>query len=198
MRPDLHVVAGLVRPGSRVLDLGCGSGELLDHLSTKRGCSVTGVDTDPDSLIAAIRRGVPVIDLDIDTQLDQFGDDSYDLVVVSQTLQATRHPAALLSEVLRIAGHGVVSIPNFALWKHRVSLLTRGRMPVSAELPHTWYDTPNIHLASLSDVESLFDQLGVRVRRRVLLDTAGRTATGLRARGPANLLAAGAVYLVSR
>ncbi|MCD6639253.1 MAG: methionine biosynthesis protein MetW, partial [Nocardioides sp.] len=149
MRPDLHVVAGLVAPGSRVLDLGCGTGELLHHLATERGCTVTGVDTDGDALITAIRRGVPVIDLDIDTQLDQFASGGYDVVVLSQTLQATRHPDEILTEVLRIAPHGIVSLPNFALWKHRLSLLARGRMPVSQELPHPWYGTPNIHLAAL-------------------------------------------------
>lgn len=198
MRADLLVVADLVEPGSRVLDLGCGPGELLDHLATRKDCRGTGVDSDPASLIAAIRRGVSVIALDLDEQLDQFAADGYDLVVVSQTLQATRRPDEILAEVLRIAPRAIVSVPNFALWKHRWELLVRGRMPVSEELPHTWYATPNIHLATLSDVEALFARLGVRVQRRVLLDAAGNAAGGLRARGPANLLASGAVYLISR
>lgn len=198
MRPDLQVVAELVRPGSRVLDLGCGTGELLDHLAHQRSCTVTGVDTDPESLISAIRRGVAVIDLDIDTQLDQFGDDTYDLVIVSQTLQATRHPAELLGEVIRIAPKAVVSVPNFALWKHRLHLLAKGRMPVSPELPYTWFDTPNIHLATLADVEKLFDDLHIQVDRRLVIDASGRVVRGLPARRLANLLAAGAVYLLSR
>ncbi len=127
----------------------------------------------------------------------EFADDSYDLVVVSQTLQATRHPDRVLAEVGRIAGRGIVSVPNFGLWKHRAGLLLRGRMPVSAELPHPWYDTPNIHLATLADLEDLFDDQGFDVRRRELLDAEGRSAAGLRARGPANLMASGAVYLVA-
>lgn len=196
MRPDLEVVAGLVEPGSRVLDLGCGDGQLLAHL-TARGCAGTGVDVDPGSLLAAIRAGVPVIELDLDTQLGEFADGSYDLVVVSQTLQATRHPDRVLREIARIAGRGVVSVPNFGLWKHRAQLLLSGRMPVSAELPHPWFDTPNIHLATLADLEDLFAAEGLRVEQRRLLDASGRAATGLRARGPANLMASGAVYLVA-
>jgi methionine biosynthesis protein MetW len=197
MRPDLEVVAGLVQPGSRVLDLGCGDGQLLAHLARSLGCSGTGVDHDATTMTTAIRSGVAVIELDIDTQLAEFADDSYDLVVVSQTLQATRHPDRTLAQIGRIAGRGIVSVPNFGLWKHRAGLLVRGRMPVSAELPHPWYDTPNIHLATLADLEDLFTTGGFRVEARVLLDAHGRAATGVRARGPANLLASGAVYLVS-
>ena len=127
MRPDLEVVAALVPPGSRVLDLGCGDGALLAELTASRGCTGTGVDRDPASLRAAIRRGVPVIELDLDAGLGEFADGSYDLVVVSQTLQASRHPDRVLDEVVRIAGRGIVSVPNFGLWKHRAELALRGR-----------------------------------------------------------------------
>lgn len=198
MRADLEVVAELVSPGSRVLDLGCGDGQLLAHLFETRDCTGIGVDHDGAAVLGAIRRGVPVIELDIDTQLGEFADHTYDLVVVSQTLQAARRPDALLDEIGRIAGRGIVSVPNFGLWKHRAALLTRGRMPVSAELPHAWFETPNIHLATLADLEELFEAEGWEIRRRVLLDAHGKPATGLAARGPANLLAAAAVYLVEQ
>ncbi len=194
MRPDLQVVADLVPAGSRVLDLGCGDGALLAHLATK-GCTGTGVDQDSESFVTAVRRGVPMIALDIDSQLDEFADDSYDVVVVSQTLQATRHPDQILDHVRRLAGTGIVSVPNFAHWKHRLTLTLKGRMPVSAGLPHRWYETPNIHLATLSDLEELFPQRGLVVHRRVLLDADGKERS---VRGPANLLASGAVYAVGR
>lgn len=197
MRADLDAVARLVPRGSRVLDLGCGDGELLASLAADRGCTGTGVDADPDSVVAAIGRGVSVIELDMDAQLDEFADDSYDLVVVSQTLQATRNPAAILRQVARIAGRGIVSVPNFGLWRHRVDLVLRGRMPVSDALPHRWWETPNIHLATLSDLEALFAAEGFAVEERVLLDGAGRPVSGLRSRGPANLLASGAAYRIS-
>ena len=197
MRPDLEVVAELIPPGCRVLDLGCGDGQLLADLARRSRCTGTGVDRDPAMLRAAIRRGVAVVELDLDTQLGEFASASYDVVVVSQTLQATRHPDRVLAEVARIAGRGIVSVPNFGLWRHRASLALRGRMPVSAELPHPWYDTPNIHLATLADLEELFAAQGFLMRDRRLLDATGRAASGPRARGPANLMASGAVYLVT-
>lgn len=196
MRPDLAVVSHLVPPGSHVLDLGCGDGALLADLA-RHGCTGTGVDTDPDSVVAAIGRGVPVIELDMDTQLGEFADGSYDVVVVSQTLQAVRHPAGVLREVARIAGRGIVSVPNFGLWRHRVDLALRGRMPVSAALPHPWWDTPNIHLATLSDLEDLFDAESFVVEERVLLGSDARPLAAVRRRGPANLLAAGAIYRIA-
>jgi methionine biosynthesis protein MetW len=197
VRPDLQVVAGLVPPGARVLDLGCGDGQLLGHLMATLGCAGTGADRDPAALVAAIRRGVPVIQLDIDTQLDEFADDSYDVVVVSRTLQTTRSPDAVLGEIRRIAGLGVVSVPNFGLWRHRVQLALRGRMPVSTELPYPWHDTPNIHLAALVDLERLFAERRFEVHRRVLLDAAGRAVGGPFVRHAANLLASGAAYQIS-
>lgn len=196
MRPDLEVVASLVDRGSRVLDLGCGDGQLLAYLFRELGCRGTGVDVDPPAVLAAIRRGVPVIELDLDRGLSEFADGTYDVVVVSQTLQAMRHPDAVLRDISRISGRGIVSVPNFGLWRHRAHLMLRGRMPMSAELPNPWWSTPNIHVSTLADLEALFETLDFDVRRRVLLDASGTATEGLRARGPANLMASGAVYLV--
>jgi methionine biosynthesis protein MetW len=196
VRPDLDLVAGLVPPGARVLDLGCGEGDLLAHLARERGCSGTGVEIDEPSVLRAIRKGVPVIELDVDTALGEFADSSYDVVVLSRTLQALRRPADVLAEMRRIGERCIVSVPNFGLWRHRASLLTTGRMPVSRELPYPWFETPNIHLSTLADLEELFGARELVVERRLLLDEAGRPLRG--GSRLANLRAGAAVYLLSR
>ncbi|GAA1940525.1 methionine biosynthesis protein MetW [Nocardioides marmoribigeumensis] len=194
MRNDLRVVSGLVPDGSRVLDLGCGAGELLSHLAT-RGCRGTGVDTDEEAVLGAIRSGVSVIELDVDHDLGEFADDTYDVVVLSRTLQALHRPADVLTEIRRIGRRCVVSVPNFGLWKHRAFLAVRGRMPVSRALPHEWFDTPNIHLATLPDMEALFARTRWDVEQRVLLDESG---SPLRRQAGGNLRAGAAAYLLQR
>jgi methionine biosynthesis protein MetW len=194
MRPDLEVVADLVPDGSRVLDLGCGAGELLSHLAM-RGSRGTGVDTDEAAVLAAIRSGVSVIELDIDRELGEFGDDTYDVVVLSRTLQALHRPADVLGEIRRIGRRCVVSVPNFGLWKHRAFLMLRGRMPMSRALPYEWFETPNIHLATLPDLDDLFARTGWRVDRQLLLDERGRL---MHASVGGNLRAAAAVYALTR
>ncbi|HSE71263.1 MAG TPA: methionine biosynthesis protein MetW [Nocardioidaceae bacterium] len=194
-RPDLEVVARLVPEGSRVLDIGCGDGDLLAHLVHEHACSGTGVEIDPSAVLAAIRRGVPVIEVDLDEQLDEFADNAYDVVVMSQTLQATRRPADVLREISRVGRRCIVSVPNFGLWRHRMGLLLRGRMPVSRELPHPWHETPNIHLSTLADLEALFEHLGLVVEQRILLD---EKAHPMRSSHAANLRAGAAVYVLTR
>lgn len=195
MRPDLDVVAGLVPAGSRVLDLGCGEGELLRHLFHEKGCTGTGVEIEDEAVVRAIRRGVPVVELDVDSELSELADDSYDVVVLSRTLQALRRPADVLAEIRRIGRRCVVSVPNFGLWKHRASLVVRGRMPVSRELPYPWFETPNIHLSTLPDLEELFAARHWTVETRLLLDERGRELAHQRL---ANLRAGAAVYLLRR
>lgn len=195
LRPDLAVVANLVPTGSRVLDLGCGDGELLDALVCRRGCRGTGVEKDPDAVLAAIRRGVPVVELDLDTQLSEFTDDSYDVVVLSRTLQAVLHPQLVLQEMARIAPRMVVTMPNFGLWRNRLRLL-RGHMPQSKDLPFTWYETPNLHHATLVDLRAFFDELGLVVEQSVALDESGKPS---RWSGRAsNLMAGAGLYVLAR
>ena len=195
MRPDLEIVARLVPADARVLDLGCGSGDLLERLSTK-GCRGTGVEIDSEAFLASVARGVAVLSLDLDTGLDAFADDSYDVVVMSVTLQTTRRPKHVLSEISRIAPAAILSVPNFAYWRHRSELMLTGRMPVSAELPYPWFQTPNIHLSTLPDTEALFDDVGLDISTRILLDEDHRPLRS--ARLASNLRAARAVYTLTR
>lgn len=187
----------MVPAGARVLDLGCGDGALLEHLIRIKGCDGHGVEIRTEEFHACIDRGVPVVQSDIDTELDEFEADSFDVVVLSQTLQATRRPAFVLAEMMRIAPTGIVSFPNFGHWRIRGKLVTRGRMPSSRLLPYTWYDTPNIHLCTIRDFEELAAAEGVHITARVPLNSRGGQAAGYVERRP-NLLAAGAVYRLGK
>ncbi len=192
LRPDLELIAQLIPQDSRVLDLGCGDGELLRML-VRKGCTGTGVEIEPSEFVAALRAGVDVIDLDLDSQLGEFADDSYDVVVLSRTLQNVQKPRDVLEQISRIAVHCVVSMPNFAHWSSRARLL-RGRMPMSKDLPYPWYDTPNLHYTSLKDLEPLFRSLGLRIDRCIPLNERGEAhALGNLA---SNMVASSAVYLL--
>lgn len=191
-RPDLELIAQLIPQDSRVLDLGCGNGELLRML-IRKGCTGTGVEIEPAELVAALRSGVDVIDLDLNTQLGEFADDSYDVVILSRTLQNVQKPRDVLEQISRIAVHCVVSMPNFAHWSSRARLLA-GHMPMSKDLPYPWYDTPNIHYTSLRDLEPLFRSLGLRIDRCIPLNQRG----GAHPLGnmASNMFASSAVYLL--
>jgi methionine biosynthesis protein MetW len=197
VRPDLDVVAGLVGHGARVLDLGCGDGALLEHLTTRQGCVGHGIERSVEGFHACIARGVPVSLGDLHEELLRLDEGAFDCAVLSLTLQATSQPADVLAELLRVASRCVVSLPNFGHWRLRTSLLVRGRMPANRALPYAWYDTPNVHLCTLRDFEDLVAATGWRRGARVLLDEDGRARSGGRRVAP-NLLAAGAAYLLTR
>jgi methionine biosynthesis protein MetW len=197
MRPDLEIVAGLVPAGSRVLDLGCGDGALLAHLIAERGCDGHGVEIDGDAVLSCIAAGVPVTEGAIENVLRDFGDDAFDVVLLSWTLQTTRRPGAVVAGMMRVAPVGVVSFPNFAHWRLRTGLLLQGRMPSSLALPQSWEETPDIHPCTLADFDSLVRSLGLGVSERVLLGPS-RGRAGADARLRPNLLAAAAVYRLAR
>ena len=197
MRADLDLVAQMIAPGSRVLDLGCGDGDLLAELIASRGCRGQGVEVSREALHACVERGVPVVEADIDRGLPEFDDGAFDVVVLSQTLQAVRRPALALREVTRVGRLGIVSFPNFGHWRLRAQLLVRGRMPVTRTLPYRWHETPNVHLCTIRDFESLARAEGLTLLDRRLLDAGGGPALARAARRP-NLLAAGAAYLLRR
>jgi len=197
VRADLDLVAQMIAPGSRVLDLGCGDGDLLAELIASRGCRGQGVEVSREALHACVERGVPVVEADIDRGLPEFEDGAFDVVVLSQTLQAVRRPALALREVTRVGRLGIVSFPNFGHWRLRAQLLVRGRMPVTRTLPYRWHETPNVHLCTIRDFESLARAEGLNLLDRRLLDAGGGPAPARAARRP-NLLAAGAAYLLRR
>ena len=194
LRPDQAMVSRLVPDGSRVLDLGCGRGDLMHFLMDRRGCTGTGVEIAADAVLEAIGQGVPLIELDIDRELAEFGDKSYDVVVLSRVLQATYKPREVLSQMARIGSRCIVSVPNMGYWRHRWVLM-RGHMPMSRELPHAWYDTPNIHLSTLTDLEELFDVVGLDVWKRQLFTPDGRQRDY--PDRVANLMAANAIYVLT-
>lgn len=186
-RPDFDAIASWIRPASRVLDLGCGNGDLLKYLTEKRTAKGYGVEINDDNLLASVRRGINVIQMDLESGLSVFESNSFDYVVLSQTLQAVQQTELIVKEMLRVGKEGIVTFPNFGYWRHRLDIM-RGRMPVSEDLPYQWYDTPNIHLCTLKDFETFCARLGVRVLERMVL-TRGRAI-----QSRANFLGAMAVY----
>jgi len=171
LRADLRLITELIEPGSRVLDLGCSDGSLMAHLRDERDCLVRGIELDHAEIAAAIERGLSVVEADLDDGLAGYPDGSFDVVVLSQTLQVVRKPAFVLREMLRVGGRGIVSFPNFGHWRIRGYLATRGRMPVSSSIPYTWYDTPNIHHTTIKDFRDFVAASGGEIEREVALLT---------------------------
>lgn len=172
MRPDLQVIHDWVTPNSRVLDLGCGDGSLISSLTELKSVQAYGLEIDEDNIEACVRRGVNVIQYNLDAGLSAFNDKSFDLVVMTQALQAVNYPDKVLDEMLRIAGESIITFPNFAHWKCRTYLLLNGKMPVSKSLPYSWYDTPNIHLCTFKDFERLCRQRQIKIINRTVVDHA--------------------------
>lgn len=172
-RVDLAVIANLIPKGVRVLDVGCGDGELLELLEREKGIDARGVEISQGGVNQCVARGLSVIQGDADTDLIYYPDKGFDYAVLSQTLQATRNPREVLEQLLRIGSHVIVSFPNFGHWSMRLWLLLRGRMPVTQELPYSWYDTPNIHFCTIRDFVNLCDEIGAKVEKAVALDGNG-------------------------
>jgi methionine biosynthesis protein MetW len=186
-RPDFDAIAEWVQPGARVLDLGCGDGSLLRFLKEARGAAGYGIEIDDANIIASVRNGVNVIQSDLESGLSGFQANSFDYVVLSQTLQAVRHTETIVKEMLRVGREGIVAFPNFGYWRHRVQILG-GHMPVSKNLPYQWYNTPNVHLFTIRDFEDFCATHGVRIlERKVLIE--GKSVAIL-----PNLLGSLAVY----
>jgi methionine biosynthesis protein MetW len=175
-RGDFDVIASWVKPGERVLDLGCGDGSLLKLLIEARGARGYGIELENDAVLAALRNGINVIQSNLEQGLAGFGDATFDHVVLSRTLQTVRHTEKILGEMLRVGREAVVSFPNFAYWKNRMAVMG-GRMPVSEDLPYEWFDTPNLRFFTMLDFEALCSKMGLAIRERQVLDDAGRIIT---------------------
>jgi methionine biosynthesis protein MetW len=167
-RADFAVIAGWIRPGARILDLGCGDGTLLRYLAERRQTSGYGVEIENDGVLACVKSGVNVIQGDIERGLSGFADSSFDYVVLSQTLQAVKNSEYVVREMLRVGREGIVAFPNFGYWRNRWQILL-GNMPVSEDLPYRWYDTPNIHLCTTNDFETFCENHGVRILERTVM-----------------------------
>ena len=187
----LNTVAALVPPGSHVLDLGCGDGQLLQQLARERGCTGYGIEIDDANVLACVRRGVNVLQLNLHQGLKSFADQSFDVVLQINTLQHLRNAEVMLRETARVGRLGIVAFPNFAHWANRLSVL-RGRMPVTARLPYEWYDTPNIRVGTFKDFEVLAGKNGLK-----LLDAFG-FEDGRAVRRWPNLMAGTAVFVLQR
>ena len=162
-RRDLEIIAGLVSPGEKVLDLGCGDGIFLRQLKKEKQASILGVEIDQDSIVHCIGNGVPVIQGDLNGDLNFLPDQSFDLVVLSHTLQETRRPDCLLKDIVRIGKKAAVSVINFGHWRCRMQVACKGRMPRSTQMPFQWYDTPNIHFCTLKDFRELCAGLNISI-----------------------------------
>ena len=178
IRVDQEIIIPWMKEGSSVLDLGCGDGSLLRHLQESRNMHGYGLEIDQIKVISSIENGVNVIQADLDAGLNQYFDnDSFDYVIMTQTLQAIQRPDHLLQEMLRIGREGIVTFPNMGHWKSRLQLGLQGIMPVTRTLPYEWYNTPNIHLCTLQDFEALCERLNIRILQSRMVNFAQKSST---------------------
>jgi methionine biosynthesis protein MetW len=196
MRFDLTLIQPWIKPGSRVLDLGCGDGMLLKTLKEERQVYGVGLEIDPDNITQALRNGINVIEHDLNTGLSNFQDQSFDVVVMTLALQTLRYPHLVIDEMLRVGRECIVTFPNFGHWRSRWHLSSKGKMPVSKFLPYTWYDTPNIHFCTVKDFEALCAEKQIRVRNRAVI-SGDQSLNPLTSRMP-NLFGVTAIYHISK
>lgn len=170
LRSDLDIIQNWIAQGSQVLDLGCGEGDLLNFLKTQKKCQGYGLEINPDSILTCIKKGINVIEHDLNNDLRHFNDASVDTVVMTQALQVVQRPDLLLDEMLRVGKEAIITFPNFGYWRTRFYLLRHGRMPMSKILPYNWFDTPNIHMCTFRDFEKLCHDKQLKILDRTVID----------------------------
>lgn len=195
-RSDHELLQQWIQPNSRVLDLGCGDGSLMEKLQYNKNAQTVGMEIDPTKINSCLAKGLNVIEQNLDHGLDNLQDDSFDCVVMTQTLQAVRSPHLVLDEMLRVGKQCIITFPNFGHWACRLHLGIKGRMPVSKFMPFSWYDTPNIHFCTVRDFEALCHQKGIRILNQAMVNQDDESS--LAAQKWPNLFAVTAIYHVSK
>jgi len=191
-----EVIENWVSSGSRILDLGCGDGSILEDLKLSKSVEGYGVEIDKDNIQACLEKGLDVIEQNIDKGLTNFQDKSFDTVLVSQTIQVLKNPKEALDEITRIGHQSIIVIPNFGHWKSRLTVFLGGKMPVTEALPEKWYETDNIHLCTVADFENLCSELGIIVEEKKILNAEGKVSSI--SSGWSNLLSSAVIYRLSR
>jgi len=198
MRVDLALIAGMVAPGSRVLDIGCSDGTLIDHLFRTKQCDARGLEIEMETVTLAVTHGLPVMQGDADTDLITYPDHAFDYVILSRTLQAVEKPREVLRQMLRISTHAIISFPNFGHWTLRLQLLLTGRMPMTQTWGRMWYETPNIHPCTIRDFFALCEQDGYIVEEWLAADEEGARTPWRRSRALANLFGEQGLFLLRK
>lgn len=197
LRLGYSIITEMIEQGAKVLDLGCGSGKLLSKLIIEKDVKGLGVEIDQESIISSLENGLSVVQGDIDEGLKGFQDSQYDWVILNQTLQSTQNPDYVVDEMLRVGKHGVVSFPNFGYWKVRLYLLFFGKMPKSKMLPYEWFNTPNIHLLTVSDFYEFCEKRNIEIRKSIFITNA-KVKKNFLTKNFSNFFAEEVIFVISR